>query len=250
MTRLIVVTGASAGIGKATAQRFVGNGDKVLLVSRRADRLAAAAEELAQGTPEADVGYLACDMSDPGSAARLKEHVVSLGVPIHALVCCVGSAPGADSGSLTSVLAEWREAYEANVLSAVIAVEGLGPLVGDGGSIVLYSSIAAYRGASSGTGAYGAAKAALHAYVHALAARLGGRGITVNAIAPGYIADTEFFGEGLPAAREAMLVRQTLLGRPGRPGDVAGLAFYLCSPDGAYITSQIIQINGGSGHGV
>jgi 3-oxoacyl-[acyl-carrier protein] reductase len=64
------------------------------------------------------------------------------------------------------------------------------------------------------------------------------------------VAGTDLFGDGLPAARESMLVRQTALGRAGDPADVAELGFYLCSPAGAYVTSQILQINGGSQHGV
>ncbi|WP_030682997.1 SDR family NAD(P)-dependent oxidoreductase [Streptomyces sp. NRRL B-1347] len=283
MPRLIVVTGASAGIGKATAKRFAETAEKtgtaentgtvektgaaenaetpenkvkVLLIARGRDRLARAAEEIEASVPGADVEPLALDMSDPASAETLQNHVRATGLPVDSLLCCAGAVPQSEDGpegpegkDLRTVLTEWQEAYEANVLTSVIAVEGLLPLMADGGSIVLYSSIAAYRG-SRGTGGYGAAKAALHAYVHALATRLGPRGISVNAIAPGYIAGTDLFGDGLSAARETMLVRQTALRRAGDPAEVAELGFYLCSPPGGYVTSQILQINGGSYHGV
>ncbi|MFF9286468.1 SDR family NAD(P)-dependent oxidoreductase [Streptomyces griseosporeus] len=249
MSRLIVVTGASAGIGKATAKRFAENKDKVLLVARGDQRLHRAAEEITSDVPGADVEPLALDMSDAKAAQALRERVGAAGLPLGALLCCAGAVPAPGGEDMASVLTEWQEAYRSNVLTSVIAVEGLLPLMADGGSVVLYSSIAAYRG-SGGTGAYGAAKAALHSYVHVLATRLGQRGINVNAIAPGYVAGTDLFGDGLPAAREAMLVRQTALGRAGDPVDVAELGFYLCSPAGAYVTSQILQINGGSQHGV
>ncbi|GHD26518.1 SDR family NAD(P)-dependent oxidoreductase [Streptomyces galbus] len=249
MSRLIVVTGASAGIGKATAKRFAENKDKVLLVARGEQRLHRAAEEITSDVPGADVEPLALDMSDAGAAHALRERVGAAGLPPGALLCCAGAVPASGGEDVSSVLTEWQEAYRSNVLTSVMAVESLLPLMADGGSIVLYSSIAAYRG-SGGTGAYGAAKAALHSYVHVLATRLGQRGINVNAIAPGYVAGTDLFGDGLPGARESMLVRQTALGRAGDPADIAELGFYLCSPGGAYVTSQILQINGGSQHGV
>ncbi|MGW4020305.1 SDR family NAD(P)-dependent oxidoreductase [Streptomyces sp. NPDC005009] len=252
MPRLIIVTGAGSGIGRATAERFAAHGDTVLLVGRRPDRLRATAEGLraAAGTP--DVRSVVADLSHEAGPLRLREHVEALGRPVDGILCCAGagaapSAPG--DGGLKSVAAEWQDMYGSNVMTAVLTVEALTPLLADGASIVLYSSIAAYRG-SAGTGAYGAAKAALHSYTHHLAARLGPRGVSVNAIAPGYVADTEFFGDRMTPPREALLIRQTALGRAGTPDDMAGLAFFLCAPEGAYITSQILQVNGGSQHGV
>lgn len=249
MSRLIVVTGASSGIGKATAKRFAENNDRVLLIARGERRLRRAAEEIASSVPGADVEPLALDMSYAASAQVLADRVRATGLSVDGLLCCAGAVPAPGGEDIASVLTEWQEAYRSNVLTSVVAVEGLIPLMADGGSIVLYSSIAAYRG-SGGTGGYGAAKAALHSYVHLLATRLGRRGINVNAIAPGYVAGTALFGDGLPAAREAMLVRQTALGRAGDPADVAELGFHLCSAAGGYVTSQILQINGGSQHGV
>ncbi|WP_329331069.1 SDR family oxidoreductase [Streptomyces luteogriseus] len=247
-----MVTGASAGIGKATAKRFAENNDKVLLIARQEERLTQTVREIESSVPGADVQPLALDMSDAASLERLRDHVRSTGLPVSGLLCCAGAVPqsgGTEADDVTSVLTEWQEAYQANVTTAVVAVEGLLPDLADGAAIVLYSSIAAYRG-SGGTGGYGAAKAALHSYVHTLATRLGSRGISANAIAPGYVADTDLFGGALPAARETMLVRQTALGRAGDPVDVAELGFYLCSEPGGYVTSQILQINGGSSHGV
>ncbi|MER5541183.1 SDR family oxidoreductase [Streptomyces sp. NPDC002589] len=249
MSRLIVVTGASAGIGKATAKRFAENKDKVLLVARGEQRLRRAVEELAASVPGADVEPLALDMSEAASADVLRDRIRATGLPVGGLLCCAGSVPSPGGREVTQVLTEWQEAYRSNVLPSVVAVEALIPLMADGGSIVLYSSIAAYRG-SSGTGGYGAAKAALHSYVHVLATRLGPRGISVNAIAPGYVAGTDLFGGGLPAARESRLIRQTALKRAGEPADVAELGLYLCSAAGGYVTSQILQINGGALHGV
>ena len=248
MPRLIIVTGAGSGIGRATAERFAAHGDGLVLAGRRPDRLDAAADAL-RAAGAAEVHTVPADLSDESGALRLHDHVEALGRPVDAVVCCAGGTVDAGDGHLKSIAAEWHDTYRANVLTAVLTVEALVPLLADTAGIVLYSSIAAYRG-SAGTGGYGAAKAALHAYTHHLATRLGPRGIGVNAIAPGYVAGTEFFGDRMTPAREALLIRQTVMGRAGTPQDVAGLAFFLCSPEGAYITSQIVQVNGGSQHGV
>jgi 3-oxoacyl-[acyl-carrier protein] reductase len=250
MPRLIVVTGAGSGIGRATAERFAAYGDTVLLIGRRPDRLRAAAEELRTAPAGPEVHCVAADLSVEAGPLRLRERIEELGRPVDGVLCCAGAAATAAGGSgLKSVAAEWQDTYAGNVLTAVLTVEALAPLLADGASVVLFSSVAAYRG-SAGTGAYGAAKAALHSYTHQLAARLGPRGVSVNAIAPGYVADTEFFGDRMTPSREALLIRQTALGRAGTPDDVAGLAFFLCAPEGAYITSQILQVNGGAQHGV
>lgn len=249
MSRLIVVTGAGSGIGKATAERFAAGGDKIILVGRRQHVLEQAADELRARVDGADLDLVSADLSDLPGAVRLQEHVADLGLPVAGLVCCAGSAPSAVDGGLKAVAEEWHEAYRANVMTAALTVEGLESALADNGSIVLYSSIAAYRG-SGGSGAYGSAKNALHSYAHTLATRLGPRGVNVNVIAPGYVAETEFFSGRLTAAREAMLIKQTALGRPGSPRDIANLAFFLCSAEGAYLTSQVIQVNGGSSHGV
>ncbi|CAM5597579.1 Chorismate synthase [Streptomyces glaucescens] len=156
------------------------------------------------------------------------------------MVCCAGGTVDAGDGHLKSIAAEWHDTYRANVLTAVLTVEALVPLLADTAGIVLYSSIAAYRG-SAGTGGYGAAKAALHAYTHHLATRLGPRGISVNAIAPGYVAGTEFFGDRMTPAREALLIRQTAMGRAWTPlGAVA--RSYLKETAGIEIVSHVVEL--------
>jgi 3-oxoacyl-[acyl-carrier protein] reductase len=248
MSRLIIVTGAGSGIGRATARRFAESGDAVLLVGRRAQLLEEVAAQLRPST-EASVQTYPADLADPMAVLGLRDHVAGMEHPLTALVCCAGSAPQTTGNDLDAVAGEWLDSFNTNVMTSVLPVHSLTPLLADHGSIVLVSSIAAYRG-SGGSGAYGAAKAAIHSYAHTLATSLGPRGINVNVIAPGYVSGTELFGDAMSEARETMLIRQTLLRRAGVPDDVAGLAHFLCSPQGAYITSQIVQINGGSLPGV
>ena len=250
MSGLTVVIGASTGIGLATAQRFAAQGRDVVLVGRRMQRV----QDAAQGINAKAAGqalYVARDMSTAKGAEALKAYIEATGRLVHSIICCAGAAPQTERQTVAQIEEEWQATFQANVMTTVLPVEALLPLMEDGGSLVLYSSIAAYRGVSvGGSGAYGAVKAAMHALTHTWARRLGTRNINVNAIAPGYIADTELFGDKINEAYYDNLIKETLLKRPGLPSDTAELSLFLCSNEGHYITSQIIQMNGGSHPGV
>ena len=110
-----------------------------------------------------------------------------------------------------------------------------------GGRIITISSLAALRG----NGSYGAAKAALHAWNHSLAAQWGPRGVTANVVVPGFIASTEFFGD-LPEGELARRAKQTLVGRVGQPEDIASCVSFLASPEAGYITGELLHSNGGA----
>lgn len=245
MSRSVVVSGGASGIGRAIAALFAADGDDVLIVGRRAKLLAETAAEINGEVGAVRVSALTADLSTPAGADAVAAHVAGTGRSVDVLVNNAGGFFGlGDPQGDTARYAElWRADFEGNVLTAVLLTFALTPqLTRPGARIISMSSIAALRG----PGTYGGAKAALHAWTFEQAAALGPEGITANVIAPGYVADTEFFGDRITADGVAARVATTLVKRAGTPREVAELTRYLASPQAGYVTGQIVQINGGS----
>lgn len=245
MARNVVISGGGTGIGLATAHAFAQDGDRVLLLGRRADVLSAAK------VPGALT--FAADLSDPADVRRVAAFVAGELGTVDVLVHSAGGngllEPEPETGDpLEAVAHRWDVNFRLNTLTAVLLTSTLADrLASPGGRVLFLSSIAAYRG--SGTVAYAASKAALHPYAFALARELGPRGITVNLVAPGYVEDTAFFGGPIDEERRARLVAETSTGRAGTPGDVAATLHWLASHAAGHITAQVIQVNGGAERG-
>ena len=241
--RLAVVSGGGTGIGAAVARGLVGDGFDVLVVGRRGDVLDAAARRIgAEIGRDGAVTAVVADPTDPGQAGAGVEAVGERAVD--AVVNNAGGFLGGSTDSLDGVADWWRANLDANVLTAVLLTEALLPaLRRPGGRVVLLSSIAAQRG---GGGPYSAAKAALHGWAYDLAAQLGPDQITVNVVSPGYVAETEFFGDRMTPEGHAKRVAATLVGRAGVPDDIAAAVSYLVGPSAGYVTGQVLGVNGGS----
>jgi 3-oxoacyl-[acyl-carrier protein] reductase len=237
MSRTVVVSGGGTGIGLAVAARFTE--DNIVLVGRRESVLASAAAELGEY-----VSYVAADLGTVEGAAQVAAHTAERHGSVDVIAACAGGIALASGDGLDAASQAWSDNLRLNVMTAVHLVEALKPQLNDDGRILLYSSIAAYRG--SGNGAYAASKAALHPYAIDLASALGPKRITANVIAPGYIEDTEFFGDRMTDARRSTLIGQTMNGRPGAPADIAELSHWLAAPEAGHVTAQIIQSNGGA----
>ncbi|MFC5029821.1 SDR family oxidoreductase [Streptomyces sp. So13.3] len=246
MGRRVVVSGGGTGIGLATAEAFAADGDRVVIIGRRAELLRETADKLNATHGDGLVSWTAADLSDPEQVRDAARFVEGDG-PVDVIVTNAGGNVASSSdGTLEGIAAGYRRNFEANVLTAVLLTEALLPQIRrPGGRIVHLSSIAALRG----PGSYGGAKAALHAYTFELAQRLGTDGVTANAVAPGFVGDTEFFGDRATPDFVASRVSQTLTGRPGAPSEIAAAIRYLASPEAAYVTGQILHINGGAALG-
>ncbi|MFF0489530.1 SDR family NAD(P)-dependent oxidoreductase [Nocardia sp. NPDC004068] len=237
MARTVLVTGGGTGIGYAIAERFAADGDTVYLTGRRTEVLEKAAATLG---PTAHP--LTCDHADPEAVAALVDRLPDR---LDVLVNNAGGNTGFDLPAvenLTDLAHRWWSNLNANLLSAVLTANAVADRLPEGGSVISLGSIAAPQGSDS----YGAAKAALASWNIHLARTLGPRRITANVVAPGYIADTEFFRDKLTEERRNTLVGNTLTGRPGDPTDIAETVYFLASPGARHITAQTIYVNGGS----
>jgi 3-oxoacyl-[acyl-carrier protein] reductase len=235
MGRQAVVSGGGTGIGAAVARALVEDGFQVVIVGRRASVLEATARELGDA-----VRPFVADLTSVPDVERLASTVDG---QVDVLVNNAGGFDLEREDGLAGTADWWRRVYDSNVVSAVLLTEALRDrLAHPAGRVILLSSVAAQRGRA---GPYSAAKAALHGWAYDLARELGPHGATVNVIAPGYIAETEFFGGRLTDEGHATRVAETLVGRAGRPADIAAAVRYLAGPDSGYVTGQILSINGG-----
>ncbi|HEY3514513.1 MAG TPA: SDR family oxidoreductase [Kribbella sp.] len=244
MGRVVVISGGGTGIGWAAAELFSASGDEVVLLGRREAVLAQAADRLAQAH------YCAADLSNPKGARRAADFIRKVSGRVDVVVNNAGGNGVLEpdvvhDDPLEAVAHAWTLTHRLNTLTAVLLTEAVKDLLTAPGARVLFvSSISAFRG--SGRVEYGASKAALHPYVFSLARELGPRGITVNAVAPGLIADTPFFGEPMNEQRQQLRAAETATGRIGTPLEVAHTLRWLASEDAGHITAQVIQVNGGA----
>ncbi|WP_035841806.1 SDR family NAD(P)-dependent oxidoreductase [Kitasatospora azatica] len=243
--RQIVVTGGGTGIGKAIAAAFAEQGDQVVITGRRKDVLAEAAAELGPR-----VRPVVFDAADP---AQVEAALSELPERVDVLVNNAGGnrdrtgQPDAAPTGLAGLAAAWQANLDANLFTAVLVTTALRERLNPGARVINFSSIAAHRG---GSGSYGAAKAAVENWNVTLAQELGPEGITANVIAPGYIAETDFFGTGgISAERVAWNVGQSATKRVGVPADIVGIALYLASPAAAHLTAQVFHLDGGTIYG-
>ena len=237
--KVMVLTGASRGIGHATVKRFGAEGWRVLTCSRQPF-------DPRCPWPGGEQNHIQIDLASPDATiaaiAQIKEKV---GGRLHALVNNAGISPkgpeGARLGALDTDLRTWGQVFHVNFFASIVLARGLkDELSAARGSVVNVTSIAGSRVHPFAGAAYATSKAALSALTREMAHDFGPLGVRVNAIAPGEI-ETSILSPGT----DALVAAEVPMGRLGEPREVAETIHFLCTEQSSYINGAEIHINGG-----
>ncbi len=233
MFRSVLVTGGNRGIGKAIAEAFAANGDKVAVTYR-------------SGEPPSGVLAVRCDVTDAADVDRAFAEVEEAHGPVEVLVANAGITK--DTLVLRMSDDEWSSVIETNLTGSfrVAKRAAKGMLRLRRGRIVLISSVVGLLG-SAGQVNYAASKSGLVGMARSLARELGSRSITTNVVAPGFV-ETEMTSV-LPEEKKAEYLAQIPLGRYASVDEVASTVLWLASDGAAYVTGAVIPVDGGLGMG-
>lgn len=233
MSRSVLITGGSRGIGRAIADAFVASGDQVAVTYR-------------SGEPPPGTLGVQCDVTDPASVEAAFVEVEAAHGPVEVLV----SNAGVTQDTLVLRMSEddWSRVIETNLTGSfrVAKRAAKGMLRQRRGRIVLISSVVGLLG-SAGQVNYAASKSGLVGMARSLARELGSRGITANVVAPGFV-ETDMTA-GLDEKTVAGYQAQIPLGRMGTSEEVAAAVAFLAGPGAAYVTGALIPVDGGLGMG-
>ncbi len=235
--QVVVVTGASRGIGRAIAEGFAKEGGRVACVATTEKGAFSTAEAIGGGAK----GY-ACDVSDTNAVEALFTKIQEeLGTPS---VLVNNAGINRDTLMMRMKDEDWDRVLDVNLKGAFLCIRAVTRVMMKAryGRIINVSSIIGQTGAA-GQANYAASKAGLFGLTMSVAKELGSRGITCNAVAPGFI-ETDMT-EALPPELKESVIKTAPVGRLGSPRDVAPAVLFLASTDAAYITGQTLTVDGG-----
>ena len=235
---IVLVTGASRGIGAAIADELAAQGAVVVGTATSGEGARAIGERLA-----ASGGHgRKLDVTEPASVEALVEETAKQFGPISILVNNAGITR--DNLLLRMKEEEWQAILDTNLSSVFRTSKAVlrGMMKARKGRIINIASVVGVTG-NAGQANYAAAKAGIIAFSKSLAKEIGSRGITVNVVAPGFIATD--MTKDLPEDAKAALIGQIALGRLGEPADIARAVAFLAGPAASYITGETLHVNGG-----
>jgi NAD(P)-dependent dehydrogenase (short-subunit alcohol dehydrogenase family) len=241
--KVAVVTGGNSGIGLATAKRLQDEGARVAISGRNQQTLDEAVKTIGNG-----VLAVQSDVSNFKDVDKLFAQVSRKLGKIDVLFVNAGVAKfGAFAETSEST---YDEQFDINIKGAYFTIQKALPFLNDGASIIVNTSVAGHKG-TAGTSAYSATKAALRSLARTTAAELAGRGIRVNAVAPGPIVTPIFGRTGLPKEAVDEFAKEIIANVPmkrfGQPEEVASAVAFLASQDASYITGVELNVDGGLG---
>ncbi len=239
MGKRILVTGASGGIGGAIALRLAKHGNHIVIQGRNEHRLQSLYKQITESGATAEIWVYDFAELNEKALQHYQHYLEHIDFYIHS------SGHSLYKMLVDTELWEWDHLFQVHMRSAFMITKYLLPSMVSQrfGRIILISSIWGEMGASCEV-AYSAAKGAVQAFTKALAKELAPSGITVNAIAPGAFA-TSMISDQFSAEEVTALEEQIPVGRLGRPEEIAALVEHLTGEHSAYITGQILNINGG-----
>lgn len=235
-----LVTGASQGIGKTLSLRLAQQGAQVILAARSADKLAAVAEEIEAAGGRAFA--LSLDVSKPDSIAEQLAEIPEEFADIDILVNNAGITR--DGLFARMGLEQWQQVIDTNLTGAYGVTKEIvkGMMRRRYGRIIFVSSVIGLMG-NAGQANYAASKAGVIGMAKSLAKELGGRKITVNVVAPGFV-ETAMTSDLSDKVRD-QLEKTIVVRRLGEPDDVAAPVVFLASDEAAYITGEVVNVSGG-----
>jgi 3-oxoacyl-[acyl-carrier protein] reductase len=238
--RIALVTGASRGIGAAVATALGNAGAEVFCASTREGGCEATVAGIARAGGKAH--GIACDVGDPAQVEQMARTVLERAGRLDVLVNNAGITR--DGAFLRMAPEDFDAVLATNLRGAFLVCRAFARAMAKarGGRIVNVGSVVGLTG-NAGQANYAASKAGLIGLSKSLAKEFAGRGITVNVVAPGFI--TTDMTSAIPAEHREAMLRQIPLGRLGAPEDVAGAVLFLCSAAAAYITGQVLVVDGG-----